>query len=676
MIAAMITAASLLVATSAPSGAIALTPPRPTAASQIAAPSRVLPPPVEAGRPTLTGRSSDTATETPSARAGKVIDPAITAALQYPASSRQLQVEIVTTTPDAAQQLAAVGANGTASIGGVTLASLTVAQLGDLAAAPGVTSIRQPVDLHLGLLGQPAPTRGLILGENSLYREWTDAGLDGKGVAIGIIDLFDPAWLTTQIAQGELPDVPAGNRACFAYGASCTFGSPGYTHGNAVAEIAADGAPGATFYLAEVATITDYVLAIDWFAAHGVSIVSHSATGPYDGPGNGTGPSAAVVDYAVATGIGVVQQRRERQSASRVQRLLRGWILARHMERLELQPLVELQEQRRVALCVLRCAHGTALERLGHVPHRLRPLHQRLQHHHQGQRQQGARQRRQPGRRRGPDRGQQPALALPQHHSRSDPVYDKNGDGFVSLWVYRTTRTSASPTGDVLEVMVNAGWLEYSSSAGSAAIPFGDSANPGAASIGARKALSFSVADYSARGPTNDGRAKPDFVAEGCYHSSIYGWSINCDTEGFAGTSASAPAVAAMAAVGRSAFALPTPTLVVRWLRSLAQTGPFPKNNTSGWGRPELGLPPAPNQSGAVFTPLSPSRILDTRGVNGVPLGSWIGVRGADTITRVNPGYLPGTNVVLNVALVGASAPGFLQVMPTAYAAPGATSAT
>lgn len=48
---------------------------------------------------------------------------------------------------------------------------------------------------------------------------------------------------------------------------------------------------------------SDYVAAIDWFAANGVTKVLHYWDVPLDGPGDGTGFSVSVVDYAVGKGI-------------------------------------------------------------------------------------------------------------------------------------------------------------------------------------------------------------------------------------------------------------------------------------------------------------------------------------------------------------------------------------
>lgn len=66
------------------------------------------------------------------------------------------------------------------------------------------------------------------------------------------------------------------------------------------------------------------------------------------------------------------------------------------------------------------------------------------------------------------------------------------------------------------------------------------------------------VAYFSSRGPTLDGRVKPDIVAPGAYITSALGkynsTSMHCDVEGMSGTSMAAPAAAGIATIIRSYF--------------------------------------------------------------------------------------------------------------------------
>lgn len=131
---------------------------------------------------------------------------------------------------------------------------------------------------------------------------WHRAGYTGKGVKVGIIDYFDkPTWDWAQ-SMGDLKK-PAGS-FCRSNGVACNIWtySPS-THGPGVAEGVLDVAPRAQLYIASVNTNEDLRAAIDYFHGKGVRIITRSLGSPVDGPGDGTGESAALVDYAVSRGI-------------------------------------------------------------------------------------------------------------------------------------------------------------------------------------------------------------------------------------------------------------------------------------------------------------------------------------------------------------------------------------
>jgi hypothetical protein len=97
---------------------------------------------------------------------------------------------------------------------------------------------------------------------------------------------------------------------------------------------------------------------------------------------------------------------------------------------------------------------------------------------------------------------------------------------------------------------------------------------------------------YSARGPTIDGRTKPEIVAPDGVSGRTYGVSGGC-TGGFQGTSASAPHVAGAAALVKQAF----PEFNVGQLQNFLQiravdSGPTGLDNHFGWGRLSLSTPP------------------------------------------------------------------------------------
>ncbi len=159
---------------------------------------------------------------------------------------------------------------------------------------PGVSLEATP---HVGATGTAAFTS-----------HWIENGYTGAGVKIGVIDWFDAAAVDAAVLSGDLPSLPASKRRCFVGPNQCTFGTPGVFHGNYEANAVFDEAPGAEIYLVEVLDIGGMYTAIDWLASNGVTIVSHTLLTAFDGPGNGTGPAAAVVDCP-SKGIGVVPVR-------------------------------------------------------------------------------------------------------------------------------------------------------------------------------------------------------------------------------------------------------------------------------------------------------------------------------------------------------------------------------
>ena len=182
--------------------------------------------------------------------------------------------------------------------------SIPVGQLQRLAAAADVQTVRRPL-----IANRPVTAtveRGPITGQNVAAinaSAWHAAGIAGAGVKIGIVDFFDLSlWKPDE--NGAVPD--AAHRLCIDNSGSgfCpSTGSDGEEHGVAVAEVLKDVAPDAELFLATVGTASDLQLAVDWFATNGVAIMTRSLGAAYDGPGDGSGPLAAVVDHATAKGI-------------------------------------------------------------------------------------------------------------------------------------------------------------------------------------------------------------------------------------------------------------------------------------------------------------------------------------------------------------------------------------
>ena len=347
--------------------------------------------------------------------------------------------------------------------------------------------------------------RGTIANTSSLTAAWVAAGFDGTGVSVGIIDYFDNATLSAEIAQGEVPSVPVGQRFCRNNGAECAFGRFNLKHGNAIAETIADNAPGAQLYLAEVETQADYYSAIDWFAANGVRVLNHSLVGAYDGPGDGTGPSANIVDYAVSKGMAWFNTSGDSAADTRYTSYQGGywrglWSDPNGNRFLNFKGVDETLGTYCGALMGLRWSDWGAARTdyelwIGDysITSKANGVAVLASDNNQAA---GA----------APLEGND-FRWLCNTDPAAGPVYDKNKDGFVGLKVKRSTRsTAASATGDLIELQVLNGWFEYASSAASAAIAFADSKNLGEGTVAAE-------ANWGAQGPTNDNRIKPDLTA-------------------------------------------------------------------------------------------------------------------------------------------------------------------
>ena len=141
---------------------------------------------------------------------------------------------------------------------------------------------------------------------------WHNAGYRGQGVKIGIIDLGFEQFSELQ-QGGELP--PNVFARCYFDGpqqpssrlSDCEVDD---VHGTAVAETAIDVAPDAQLYIAQPNSPGDLRNAVDWMAGQGVQVINISLGYVPDGPGDGTSPFSnsplRTLDVAVASGITVV----------------------------------------------------------------------------------------------------------------------------------------------------------------------------------------------------------------------------------------------------------------------------------------------------------------------------------------------------------------------------------
>ncbi|CAB4559886.1 unannotated protein [freshwater metagenome] len=612
--------------------------------------------------------SAAPAPATATAPDGALTDPALLDLLDEVPDAARVVVEVVTDdTASARADVRSLGAVVTGSVPGevlqVSVAAGRVERLLDVA---GADDVRLPrvANRPVRHLEAPRVEFGAVTGENVAVTDaaaWHAQGLRG-GVRVGIIDFFDLSlWNPTE--HGDVPPVErrfcrdtiqVGPNAPDNYCTSPTQGVA-YAHGVAVAEVVKDVAPDAELWLATVAGSSDLSAAIDWFAANGVRIVTRSLGAAYDGPGDGTGPLAAVVDRAASLGITWFNSAGNDAGGS----------YGRFTEGVDEQGYVDFLPGPGVDTTLTISTSGT-FGRVGfdgirwsdwNEP-RSRVTDYRLEITT-------------PFRTEVVDASQR-AGAPPLE------AVDLYIEGPIQLRIRRVA-TGGDPTPDVVEVGLFEGRLEYFQTEYSAAKPVVDSRSPALVAVGAiDPPTSARIAWYSSQGPTNDGRVKPDVSAPSCVSSSIFNparFGIAC----FNGTSAAAPTAAGVAALllarGLAGSGVPLAALTKHLVVDLGTPG---ADQAFGSGMVRLPPPPAAalDPTPTQYVPLAePRRILDTRPASATP-GARLGPHPRFTIIDVPlPADLAGaTAVAIGVVSTDTAQPGYVQALPTLQGEIGASS--
>jgi subtilisin family serine protease len=174
----------------------------------------------------------------------------------------------------------------------------------------------------------------------------------------------------------------------------------------------------------------------------------------------------------------------------------------------------------------------------------------------------------------------------------------------------RANRTTGRPMR--LDLFVYPGPnLEYQTADGSVTEP---GTSPAALTVGAVCWLDDRLEPYSSRGPTIDGRVKPDLVGPDSVSSYTFGPFSGCGESGFAGTSAAAPHVAAAAALVKQVNPAFGPDELQAYLEQHAlDLGVAGKDSSFGSGALALGAAPRLPKRACVVPRLVGRRLAEAR---------------------------------------------------------------
>lgn len=413
-----------------------------------------------------------------------------------------------------------------------------------LARLEGVNLIQLPIPSTTEVLSQGVKTIGAT--------EWHDQGITGKGVRIAIVDHGFVGY--SSLLGKELPTSSSVKVRSFREDGDITGGQNLRTdHGTACAEIVHDVAPDAYLYLVNFETRVELGKAVDWLIEEDVDIISFSISfinGRYDGN--------SLIDQIVqkARNHGVLWITSAGNYAKRhwegdwVDHDQDGWLDFKGGD--ETQTIKARKDGQIVV--------GLSWD----DPWAYSSNNYDLYLYDNNGKLLGASERIQNG-----WKGWVPAEGVKLK-------IKKGGIYHIKVKEKKATRKAH------LELFTPNQKLEYSDPSSSIMTP---GASPYALTIGAVAWDTNKLRYYSSRGPTNDGRTKPDLVAPDGVRTRIY--------DKFYGTSASTPHVAGAAALAKQANNPDSPSEIKEYLADQTEDLGTPgKDNSYGSGRIDLGRPP------------------------------------------------------------------------------------
>ena len=459
----------------------------------------------------------------------------------------------------------------------------------------------QPNVVRVQAIVPPQPAgKGNVISQgvtSHAANAWHTAGYTGQNVKVGIIDGGFEGF--SALMGSELP----ANVTARCYTDIGVFTSnladceTDGTHGTAVSETLLDIAPDVTLYIANPLTKGDLRHTVDWLVEQDVDVINMSLTWTWDGPGDGTSPFTVSplrsVDAAVNSEALFVNSAGNKAKATWFGAFsdtdsnnylnfesgvnynaveLEAGVLFRAQLRWE----GNWQGAERDLDLFLSDAEGEFV---------------------------AAGEDFQDG-----ETGDTPYELITFTPAASDTYY---------LWVLSY---SGDSPGWVQLQAFNGEELAHYTERGSIGNP-AESANPGLLAVGAASYWDVNtIASYSSRGPTPDGRIKPDIVGADCAATSTDGAGFTVTTGQrcwFSGTSQASPHIAGLAALVKQRFPDDRPAHIELeyYLEHNAEPRGAVPNNDWGYGFAKLPNPtedsrgPEPTPIGTPATPSpTPSR--------------------------------------------------------------------
>jgi hypothetical protein len=565
-----------------------------------------------------------------------------TQALPKVALEKNGTVEVTLTGDAAAHAVRSAGGRVLAQAAGSVTALVAPTALRALASTPGVNQVRSPKRAVM-----PATSEGVGLsGAQTWINNAVQAGSAGTGVTVAIVD----GGFKDVAAEVTANNLPAGTTV---NGDHCA-NIDNSQHGTAVAEIVHQMAPAATLLLYCVDDNVGFAQSATELKAAGATIVNSSLGFPADSRGDGYGaPDSTVVTVRKARQAGILWIQSAGNSGDDhwsgtltdgdqdhfVD--LNGLGSANNYDEFLVpsggSASMILQWDRwptspaHIALnaVAFECADSTCSQWTSNNP----VLQYRVPQ----------------------VAGTEPSLGISPPTNSSPNLLD---------WFIGIEVAAGAPTGryDLNYVgNVSQSYLAFLNPARGAAGSISAPANsPYALAVGAVDQNGQNLETFSSRGPTIDGRVKPDLLGFDGVSSNLSDFS-----GGFFGTSAAAPHVAGAGALVKWSNAAMSASDIQAFLERRATQPASPPTNTVGHGVLNLGANSdvAPVAGSGYFALPNPVRIADTRtGLGGVP-NTIMGTGAAFQVVVPNS-LVPSdaTAVVLNISGVGARGSTFLSV--------------